>query len=187
MPRTIDMRIAGKSINTTLAATVIVAVLFLTVPYASKDLLMTTDNLLVRGLLVAAVIGSLYVDMLLALVVLLLVTRIFIERNNRKLLDAKAVITNNSVRKDIVLPDEVGEIQDIEARVDRQVYSPEEGLPGLDFLPSDDQGDNNFTPLGADSINGKTVLQSTVEGSAAASAVFGDQHPNPEISNNSAP
>ena len=179
----------GKSINidSLMLAKVLFIVAFLMVPSVTTRMLMLSDNLLVRGALIAAVVGALYVDMFLAIIVFLVVARIFLERNNRKLLEAKAVITNNSVRTDTVLPDEKGEIEDSDARVDRTVYSPEqETAPGLDFLPIDESGDSTFSPMGADSINGKMVLQSTVEGSAAASRVFGDQVINPDISNNSA-
>jgi hypothetical protein len=189
MMRSIDMKITAlsKSININLVVTIVAGLLFLAIPSASTGILMITDNLLVRGALIAAVIGALYVDMFLAILVFLVVARIFLERNNRKLLEAKAVITNNSVRVDTILPDEKGEIADSEARVDRTVYSPEQATDsGLDFLSTDESGDNTFSPIGVNSINSKSVLQSTVEGSAAASRVFGDQIINPDISNNSA-
>jgi hypothetical protein len=178
----------GKSLNIdiVLAMKILAAAAFLMVPYLSTNQLMISDNLLVRGILVAVILGAVYIDMILAILVFLVVARIFLERNNRKLLVAKAVITNNSVREDTVLPDETGDITNSEERVDRTVYSPEEAaLPGLDFLPIEDLGENNFTPVGA-SINTKTVLQSTVEGSAAASRMFGEEVVSPDISNNSA-
>jgi len=167
-------------------ALAIVGLLFLIIPYAPNGLLLISDNLIVRALLIAACVGALYIDMLLGIFMFLYVARIFLERNNRKLLEAKAVINNNSPRLDVVLPESGGEIANTEAHVDRVVYSPEESEDYVSYLSNDDMGDSSFSPVDA-SIDGKKVLPVTVEGTAASSTVFGDTHPTDEISNNAAP
>ena len=169
---------------------VLVGLLFLAVPYAPNGLILMSDNLIVRAVLIASCVGALYVEMLLGIFVFLFVARIFLERNNRKLLEAKAVINNNSLRLDVVLPDGGGEIVNTEASVDRVVYSPvdtgQDAEDYVSYLSNDDMGDSSFAPVDV-SIDGKSVLPTTVEGSAASSTVFGDTHPGEDISNNAAP
>ena len=148
---------------------VLVGLLFLAVPYAPNGLILMSDNLIVRAVLIASCVGALYVDMLLGIFVFLFVARIFLERNNRKLLEAKAVINNNSLRV-VYSPVDTGQ--------DAEDY--------VSYLSNDDMGDSSFAPVDV-SIDGKSVLPTTVEGSAASSTVFGDTHPGEDISNNAAP
>lgn len=155
----------------------IVAVLFIIVPYFPNTVLYATDNLLIRGILIAACVGGLYYNMLFGILTFMLVGRIFLERNNKKINDAKVLI-NNSVKsgekQEVILPDQEGDIADTEARVDRQVYSP--GNDALAFIPNGDMGMDEFQPMDY-TLNEKKPLTGVVEGEAAASSVFGDVHP----------
>ena len=155
----------------------IVAVLFLLVPQFSNTVLYATDNLLIRGILIAACVGGLYYNMLFGILTFMLVARIFLERNNRKIKDAKALINNavkNGGKQEVVLQDELGDIADTQANVDRQVYSP--GNDALAFIPNGDMGMDDFQPMDY-TLNEKKALTGVVEGEAAATSVFGDVHP----------
>ena len=152
----------------------IAAVVFLAVPSLTDGILYLTDNILVRGVLIAVCIAALQYDMLFGIFTFLVVTRIFLERNNRKIQDAKAVIVANAPKAEVVLADAGGEIADVEAKVDRQVYSP----PGdeLPYIPTDDSGDNTFKPVDY-TLDEKRVLTGVPEGEVAARTVFSDVRP----------
>ena len=158
-----------------------VAIAFIMVPSAPNSALYMSDNLLIRGLLIASCVGALYVDMLFGLCVFLLVARIFLERNSRKIQDAKSLLeVADTPKNEVILPDVAGDIAETEAKVDRRVYSP--GGDELPYLPGEELGDNEFHSIDG-SINQKGALAMTTEGAAAASSVFGDVHP-PEFNNN---
>lgn len=167
---------ASIRLNTKTLLLVAVATSFLAVPWVSNSILYATDNLVVRGVLIAACVGSLYVDMFLGLLVFLLVTRLFLERNNRKLSEAKAVIASTSIQNkvDVTLPDRGGEIVETNAKVDRQVYS----LSGdeLPYIPEDETGENSFHAVDS-SLDEKRPLTGVPEGEAAADSVFSNVHP----------
>jgi hypothetical protein len=115
--------------------------------------------------------------MLFGILTFMLVSRIFLERNNRKIKDAKAVINNavkNGAKQEVVLPDQGGDIADTEAHVDRQVHSP--GNDALAFIPNGDMGMDEFHPMDY-TLNEKKPLTGVIEGEAAATSVFGDVHP----------
>ena len=152
----------------------IAAAIFLAVPSFTNDMLYLTDNILVRGILIASCVGALYYNMLFGIFVFLVVARIFLERNSRKIQNAKAVIVANAPKEEVVLADAGGEIADIEAKVDRQVYSP----PGdeLPYLPTDDIGDDGFKPVDY-TLDEKRALTSVPEGEEAARTVFSDVRP----------
>lgn len=167
---------ASIRLNTKTLLLAVVAVSFLAVPWTSNSILYATDNLVVRGLLIAACVGALYVDMFLGLLVFLLVARLFLERNNRKLSDAKAVIASTSApnKVDVTLPDTGGEIADTNAHVDRQVYSPSgDELP---YIPGDETGSDAFHAVDS-SLDEKRPLTGVPEGEAAADSVFSNVHP----------
>jgi len=160
---------AATMIPLGLAATV-----FLAVPLFPNSALYLTDNILVRGILIAACVGALYYDMLFGIFTFLVVARIFLERNNRKIQDAKAVIVANAPKAEVVLADAGGEIADTEAKVDRQVYSPQgDELP---YLPTDDLGDDGFKPVDY-TLDEKRALTGMPEGEEAARTVFSDVRP----------
>ena len=169
LPKNVDMATA-----TVAGATAAAAALFIAVPSFTNDVLYLTDNILVRGILIASCLAALYYNMLFGIFVFLVIARIFLERNNRKIQDAKAVIVANAPKAEVVLPDAGGEIADIEAKVDRQVYSP----PGdeLPYLPTDDIGDDSFKAVDY-TLDEKRALTSAPEGEEAGRTIFSDVRP----------
>lgn len=151
------------------------AILFLLVPVFPDSVLYLTDNLIIRGVLIAVCLLALQYDGLLAIVTFLVVARMFLERNSRKIRDAKAVINVNSPKEDVVLPEVDGEIAETEAKVDRTVYSPSYG-DELPYIPNDEVGDNAFHSV-ENSIDEKRVPSIVAEGEVAAHEVFGDVRP----------
>ena len=152
----------------------IAAVGFLAVPSLTDGMLYLTDNILVRGVLIAACIAALQYDMLFGIFTFLVVTRIFLERNNRKIQDAKAVIVANAPKAEVVLADAGGDIADVEAKVDRKVHSPLGGE--LAYMPTEDSGDNTFKPVDY-TLDEKKVLAGVPEGEVAARTVFSNVRP----------
>ena len=183
------MASSPSTLNKIHYAYIVAALFFVVTPYAPNGLLLLADNIIIRTALILSCIGALYVDMLLGIFVFMCVGRIFLERNNRKLAEAKAIIQNNSLREDIVLPDNVGgEVVPVKgAVVDRTVHPDADSVEDyVSYLTHDDNGDT-FHAIPDSSIDGKRVIQTTVEGSEAAKKVFGDIHPEKDISDNSAP
>ena len=169
--------------NEVMIVLIAVALAFVLVPLYPDVMLYSTDNLIVRGGLIALCVGTLYYDMLLGIFVFLLVARMFLERNNRKLGRVKAHIAGAGAQEkheDNQLSGE-GEIKDTEAKVDRHVYSPSNDEHP--FMPGDELGDSAFHPVGGSSLDEKRPLTRVPEGEGAASSVFGDVHP--EVSTNS--
>jgi hypothetical protein len=155
----------------------LIAIAFLCVPALPTSILYATDNLIVRFLLLAALLGSIYFSPLVSIVTFLLVARIFIQRNNQKLHQAKAFV-NTSVpagTKDPVL-DVAGDIIDDQAHVDRTVHS--DGNDELSYIPHDELGSNEFGWNGSSSVGDyKHTLQGVTEGEQAANTVFTDVRP----------
>uniref|UniRef100_A0A6C0IA19 Uncharacterized protein n=1 Tax=viral metagenome TaxID=1070528 RepID=A0A6C0IA19_9ZZZZ len=155
----------------------LIAIAFLFVPMLPTSILYATDNLIVRFLLLASLLGSIYFSPLVSIVTFLLVARIFIERNNEKLHRAKAFV-NTSVPAGTNDPiiDSTGDIKDDQAHVDRTVHS--DGHDELSYMPHDEIGSDEFGWNGSSSVGDyKHTLQGVTEGEQAANTVFTDVRP----------
>lgn len=163
---------------------VILTILFTTIPLLTDDILNLADNMIVRLALIFMLIGSFYYTKspIVSIFSLLVIGRIFIERNNRKLLSVKRIITSSKdEEKEIV--DEQGDIVDTNISINREVNGEIEA--GLDYFPTDGLNDEILeSSMFENSMNDKQVMEEAIRGEAAAQRMYGDVRPNSDISSN---
>ena len=148
---------------------------FLFVPAIPHDILYITDNLIMRFVLLVALIASIYFSPLVSILAFLLVTRIFLERNNLKLHQAKAFVNTPDALLEPTV-ESTGDIINEQAPVDRTVHS--DSYDELSYIPNEEIGSDEFEWSGSAGVgNFKQPLQGITEGEQAANSVFADVRP----------
>lgn len=136
-------------------------VLLFMIPLLPESILLLTDNLLVRILLVLALLGSSFFGPYVLLVTFIVVLALFGLRNHLK------------VNK-IIIPQEIQQLAPVEqpeAQVAIEQPSYEEPTQDMyEFAPQEDTGSNEFSPVG-ESIDEKVVFDSP-ESDGNAGGIF---------------
>lgn len=163
----------SKTIQASVAG--LLAGTFLFVPAIPHDILYITDNLIMRFVLLVALIASLYFSPLVSILAFLLVTRIFLERNNLKLHQAKAFVNTPDALLEPTV-ESTGDIIEPQVHVDRTVHS--DGYDELSYIPTDEIGSDEYELSGSAGVEDfKHPLQGVTEGEQAANSVFADVRP----------
>lgn len=148
---------------------------FFLIPYLPRAILILTDNILVRLVLLAGLISAAYVSPIVAVATFVLIALLFVERNKAKMTHLKAAMEQSTPESEaiaeIVTPETAPE-------------QPEFDTPSVrshPYMPQNDSGDNGFEPV-AESMNQKQPLPT--EGSndgvdKAISQLFGWVNPDP--------
>jgi len=153
----------------------LLAIAFLFVHAIPDDILYIIDNLVIRFILIVALIGSIYFSPLVSILAFLLITRIFLERNNLKIHQAKAFINTSDAPLEPVI-ESTGDIINDQAPVDRTVHS--DSYDELSYIPNEEIGSDEFEWSGSSGVgNFKQHLQGVTEGEQAANSVFADVRP----------
>jgi hypothetical protein len=137
-------------------------VAFFLVPYLSAEVLILTDNFLVRIALLVGLILVAYMNPILAIAAFVLLALLFIKRNKAKVQMLSSTLAYNGSPSEAV------------ASIETPATAPEQppfDMPkesSVPFMPSTESGDNSFYPV-APSMNQKQPLPTeTVDGSEKA-------------------
>lgn len=126
-------------------------IMFFLIPYLPTQLLILTDNLLIRIVLLAWLVSSAYVSPLVAIATFIIIALLFVERNKYKV---------NQIHN-------LMELSSPESPAIQQIVSPPTAPPqppfedpaqnSIPFMPQEDTGDNSFAPVDK-TINEKIPL-----------------------------
>jgi len=132
---------------------------FILIPFLPFEILMLSDLILVRLVLLAVFLAAINVSPLVGMLTLACIGFLFIERNKKKMVNLQRSMQQSS-------PDSEA-IQNIVSSETAPVQPPydvplEANIP---FAPNAESGDNNFVPV-SESINAKSALPTeSVDGS----------------------
>jgi hypothetical protein len=126
-------------------------VLFFLIPYIPRNILLLTDLILVRLVLLAVLISSAYISPLVAVSTFVLLSLVFVERNKAKMRHLERVMSQSTP--------ESPAIESIETppTAPAQPAFDEPSVRSHSFMPQPDSGDNSFAPV-AESLNQKIPL-----------------------------
>jgi hypothetical protein len=135
------------------------------IPHLPAEILLLTDNILVRIALVVAVIASAYTNAVLAIATFIVVALLFVERNKVKMRYLQNVMSSQVTEtspaiESIQTPDTAPPQPPFETPVERSVP----------FMPQADSGDDSFAPV-AQSLNEKTPLPTEGSNDGVAKAI----------------
>lgn len=116
-------------------------IMFFLIPYIPRKLLILTDNLLVRLVLLAWLVSSAYVSPLVAIATFIIIALLFVERNKYKVNHIQSMM----------------ELSSADSPAIQQIVSPPTAPPqppfedpserSIPFMPQDDTGDDSFAPV----------------------------------------
>jgi hypothetical protein len=144
------------------------------IPYLPRSVLVLTDYIAVRIVLLAVLIASAYVSPVMAVATFVVLAFLFIQRNERKVAHLSQIMQQSTPDSPaiagIVTPDTAPE----------QPAFEEPSVSSMPFMPQADSGDDAFKPV-AETINAKVPLptEESNEGSERAiEQLFEWVHPN---------
>jgi hypothetical protein len=124
---------------------------FFLIPYLPRSVLILTDNIFVRLILLVSLISAAYVSPIVAVATFVLIALLFVERNKAKMTHLKSAMEQSTPESeaiaDIVTPETAP-------------AQPEFDTPTVRshaYMPQNDSGDNSFAPV-AESMNQKQPL-----------------------------
>jgi hypothetical protein len=136
-------------------------VLFFAVPFVPTSILMLSDTIIVRFILLVILIASVNVTPLVGILTFLVLAHLFIQRNQRKLQIFQTVPENENIAVESIQTPSTAPPQPAFQRPSEK---------SVQFMPQDDSGENAFHAV-AESLNEKEVLPTeTVDGSDKAIA-----------------
>jgi hypothetical protein len=126
-------------------------IMFFLLPYIPRNVLLLTDALLVRLVLLAFLIASAYVSPLVAIATFVLIALLFVERNKYKVKHLETIMSQSTSDSEA--------IQSIETPETAPVQPPFDvaEVKSIPFMPQADSGDDGFAPV-APTINEKVPL-----------------------------
>jgi hypothetical protein len=144
------------------------------IPYLPRSVLILTDYVVIRLVLLAALIASAYVSPVMAIATFVLIAFLFIQRNERKMAHLEQIMQQSTP--------ESPAIADIESppTAPAQPAFDIPSVKAMQFMPQNDSGDDSFKPV-AETINAKVPLpteQSNDGSQKAIDQLFEWVHPN---------
>lgn len=138
-------------------------ILFIALPYIPREILMLSDMLLIRLVLLAILIWSMYVSPLVGISTFVVIALIFVERNKAKMNHLETAMSQST-------PDSpaIADIQTPET-APPQIPFQRPDVESHPFMPQPDSGDDSFAPV-AETLNQKQPLptEASNEGSQKA-------------------
>jgi hypothetical protein len=126
-------------------------VLFFLLPYIPREIIVMTDMLAVRIVLLAILFYSATVSPIIAITTFIVIALVFVERNKVKMNRLQAAMSQSTPESPAI-----AEIQTPEtAPVQPEFLQPE--VDSYPFMPQDDSGSDSFSPV-AESMNEKQPL-----------------------------
>jgi hypothetical protein len=126
-------------------------VLFFLIPYIPHTILLLTDLILVRLVLLAILISSAYISPLVAVSTFVLLSLVFVERNKVKMRRLERAMSQSTPESPAIESIETPETAPVQPAFD------EPSVRSHPFMPQPDSGDNSFAPV-AESLNQKIPL-----------------------------
>lgn len=126
-------------------------VMFFLIPYIPRQILLLSDTIIVRLILLALLISSAYVSPIVAIATFIIIALIFVERNKHKMMNLESAMQQSTPESPAI-----EEIQSPETAPEQPPFERpiEKGIP---FMPNDETGDNSFAPVDK-SMNEKIPL-----------------------------
>jgi hypothetical protein len=126
-------------------------ILFFLIPYIPREIIVLTDMLVVRILLLVLLISSAYVSPIVAITTFIIIALVFVERNKIKMHRLQVAMSQSTPESPAI-----AEIQTPEtAPVQPDFLQPE--VDSHPFMPQDDSGSDAFSPV-AETMNEKQPL-----------------------------
>ena len=124
---------------------------FFAIPFLPWQLLMLTDLVLVRLILLVSFLAAVQISPITGILSLAIIALLFIERNKRKMNYVRSLMSQSSPNSPAIQS-----IQDSPFAPEQPPFDTpvEKNIP---FSPQEDSGDNHFNPV-AESLNQKKVL-----------------------------
>jgi hypothetical protein len=126
-------------------------IMFFLLPYIPRNVLLLSDMILVRLVLLAALIASAYVSPLIAVATFILIALLFVERNKYKVKHLERIMSQSTPDSEAIQSIETPETAPVQPPFD----VPE--VKSIPFMPQNDSGDDGFAPV-APTINEKVPL-----------------------------
>jgi hypothetical protein len=126
-------------------------ILFFLLPYIPREIIVMTDMLAVRIVLLAVLIYSAYVSPLIAITTFIVIALVFVERNKVKMNRLQAAMSQSTPESPAI-----AEIQTPETAPAQPAFLQPE-VDSHPFMPQDDSGSDSFSPV-AESMNEKQPL-----------------------------
>jgi hypothetical protein len=125
--------------------------MFFLIPYIPRQVLLLTDSIIVRLLLLFILISSAYVSPLIAIATFVLIALLFVERNKHKMMHLESVMQQSTPEspaiESIQTPETAPEQPDFDTPIEK----------GIPFMPSEETGEDSFAPVDK-TINEKVPL-----------------------------
>lgn len=134
------------------------------IPHLPAQVLLLTDTILVRFLLLAAVLASAYTNAVLAIATFVVVALLFVERNKVKMRVLQTAMSQSTPDSPAIESIQTPETAPEQPPFEKPVSS------SIPFMPQPDAGDDTFAPV-AESLNEKTPLPTEGSNDGVAKAI----------------
>jgi hypothetical protein len=126
-------------------------VAFFIIPYLPRSVLLLTDNILMRIVLLAFLLQSAYVSPVTGIASFMLIAFLFIERNKAKMNHFERIMSQSTMESPAIQSIETPSSAPDQPRFEVPL------VQSHPFMPQDDSGDDRFAPV-AESLNEKQPL-----------------------------